>query len=39
MMEDIMELYMEWGFYFLLAYAGLITGYLIRFLGEPRRRR
>ena len=38
-MENVMELYIEWGFYFLLVYSGFITGYVIRFLNEPVRRR
>ena len=38
-MERVMELYIEWGFYFLLVYSGFITGYVIRFLSEPVRRR
>ena len=31
-----MELYIEWGFYFLLLYSGLLSGYIFRFLTEPK---
>tara|TARA_B100001989_G_scaffold190729_1_gene139759 strand:- start:1638 stop:1769 length:132 start_codon:yes stop_codon:yes gene_type:complete len=37
MMENLMELYIEWGFYFLLLYSGLLSGYIFRFLTEPKK--
>ncbi len=34
-----MEQVIEYGFYFLLVYSGMLTGYVFRFATEPRGRR